>query len=236
MPDEKTIVACADGTTYEADHVIITVSLGVLKAQYQELFDPQLPDNKIKVIQNYAFGTVGKIFFEFNEPFWPTDDSFISYAFLWRDEERNEIQFTDKSWLLCIAALHRVESFPHLLEAFVGGEKMREFEKISDEKLIEDIMWLLEKFLNKKLPQPSQMRRTNWLTNKNFLGTYSYIGMGSQNFNVGPKNLAEALKKSNGKSFLHFAGEATDFEFPGYAHGAVTSGYRAADEVLNALK
>ena len=54
--------------------------------------------------------------------------------------------------------------------------------------------------------------------------------------NLNFKDLAEPIKKIDGKPFIHFAGEATDYEFPGYAHGAVTSGYRAAEEVLKALK
>jgi monoamine oxidase len=34
----------------------------------------------------------------------------------------------------------------------------------------------------------------------------------------------------------HFAGEHTSQDFQGYLNGAVESGYRAADEILAALK
>lgn len=231
-PKEKTKIECSDGTSYLADHLIITVSLGVLKANYQELFDPSLPDKKVKVIQNYAFGAVGKIFLEFEKPFWPQDETFISYMPVWRDKDKDEIKLSNKSWLLGLAILHVVDGFPNLLEGFISGEEIRNFETISDEKLTEDVMWMLEKFLSKKLTNPINVKRTNWLTNKNFLGTYSYVGMGLQKHNLKPKDLAEPLKKSNGKAFLHFAGEATDIEYPSYAHGAVTSGRRAADEII----
>lgn len=231
-PDEEIIVTCSDGSTYVADHLIITVSLGVLKANYQDLFHPPLPDKKVKVIQNYAFGAIGKIFLEFDEPFWPTDDSFISYSLLWFDEDINEIKSTNKAWLLGVAIIHKVDAFPNMLEMFVSGEEVRNFETISEEKLNQDIMWLMEKFLNKKLPKPCKVIRTKWLTNKNFLGTYSYIGMGLQKHHLCPKDLGEPLRKNNGKPFIHFAGEATDIECPGYAHGAVNSGWRAVDEIL----
>lgn len=232
MPDEETLITCADGSTFIADHLIITVSLGVLKAQYQDLFHPPLPDKKVKTIQNYAYGAIGKIFLEFDEPFWPTDDTFVYYSLLWRDEDKNEIKLSNKSWLLGVAIIHKVDTFPNILEIFVAGEEIRNFETISDEKLIDDVMWMLEKFLNKKLSKPSNMKRTKWLTSKHFLGTYSYIGMGLQKNHLGPKDLAEPLRKINGKPFIHFAGEATDTDFPSYAHGAVSSGYRAAGEII----
>jgi monoamine oxidase len=231
-PTEEIILTCSDGSTYIANNLIITVPLGVLKANYQDLFHPPLPDKKIKVIQNYAYGAIGKIFLEFDEPFWPLDDTFVSYSLLWRDEDIKEVKSTNKEWLLGVAIIHKVDAFPNLLEMFVVGEEVRSFETTSDEKLTQDIMWTFEKFLNKKLPKPSKMIRTKWLTNKNFLGTYSYIGMGLQKHLLGPKDLAEPLRKSNGKPFIHFAGEATDTEFPGYAHGAVNSGWRAADEII----
>lgn len=40
-----------DGKEYLADHVILTPSLGVLKAQYETMFNPQLPESKIKNIK-----------------------------------------------------------------------------------------------------------------------------------------------------------------------------------------
>lgn len=44
-------VITQDGKSYLADHVILTPSLGVLKADYNKLFNPPLPDNKINAIQ-----------------------------------------------------------------------------------------------------------------------------------------------------------------------------------------
>jgi hypothetical protein len=49
--------------------------------------------------------------------------------------------------------------------------------------------------------------------------------------NVSPAVLAESIMV-NGQPNLLFAGEATD-NFYGYANGALTSGYRAAGEILS---
>lgn len=40
-------VECSDGSIFEADHVIFTASVGVLKASYKHLFRPALPDYKV---------------------------------------------------------------------------------------------------------------------------------------------------------------------------------------------
>lgn len=220
----KTIVKCADGSIYEADHVIVTVSLGVLKANYKNLFTPALDDKKVAIIENYAYGSVGKVFLEFEEIFW---DDFDASSFLWLEKDVNELG--DRKWLLGVVAFLKVISFPHLLEGFISGEHVKTFEEISDEKLIDDCMWVLEKFFNRELPKPKAMRRTRWESNPHFLGTYSYINVGLENLNF--KDLAEPIRNFDGKPFIHFAGEATDFKYPGYVHGAVDSGYRAANEI-----
>lgn len=49
--NESIIVTTKDGKVYPAKHVIVTVSLGVLKERHQTLFDPLLPAEKIKAIE-----------------------------------------------------------------------------------------------------------------------------------------------------------------------------------------
>lgn len=41
----------ANGEEYEADHVIVTVSLGILQNHMDTLFNPQLPEKKVNVIK-----------------------------------------------------------------------------------------------------------------------------------------------------------------------------------------
>lgn len=72
---------CSDGTSYDADHVIVTVSLGVLKENYKSLFIPQLPHMKVNAIEGLSFGAVDKIYLEFERPFW--DENWAGFSMLW---------------------------------------------------------------------------------------------------------------------------------------------------------
>jgi hypothetical protein len=47
----KVIVKCSDGTSYIADFVIMTVSLGVMKEKAQSMFQPALPSDKLNAIK-----------------------------------------------------------------------------------------------------------------------------------------------------------------------------------------
>lgn len=45
------LISTRDGREFQADHVIVTVSLGVLKAQHESLFIPPLPSKKVNAIE-----------------------------------------------------------------------------------------------------------------------------------------------------------------------------------------
>ena len=44
-------ISTINGKSYKAEHVIVTVSLGVLKAKHMSLFTPTLPNYKINAIE-----------------------------------------------------------------------------------------------------------------------------------------------------------------------------------------
>lgn len=47
----KVVVECSDGSVYAAPHVIVTVSLGVLKERADSMFEPALPEEKLNAIK-----------------------------------------------------------------------------------------------------------------------------------------------------------------------------------------
>ena len=54
-----------------------------IKAKRHELFDPQLPDDKLQAIDTIGFGIVDKIYLEFSEPVF---NSTTYWSFLYDDE------------------------------------------------------------------------------------------------------------------------------------------------------
>jgi hypothetical protein len=49
--EDKVMTKCSDGTQLISDHVIVTIPLGVLKETHHTLFQPPLPQEKVKAIQ-----------------------------------------------------------------------------------------------------------------------------------------------------------------------------------------
>jgi polyamine oxidase len=67
---------------------------------------------------------------------------------------------------------------------------------------------------------------TRWRADPFALGSYSFLAKGSE-----PRDRDVLAAPGNGRLF--FAGEATDRDFPATVHGALLSGRRAAEEILD---
>lgn len=79
----------------------------------------------------------------------------------------------------------------------------------------------------RRVPEPLAMIRTSWSTDPWARGSYSYLPVGAT-----PALRAALAQPINGRLF--FAGEATSSKAPATVHGALASGQRAAQEVLDA--
>lgn len=64
------------------------------------------------------------------------------------------------------------------------------------------------------------------------MGSYSVFTMNSARHGASPSELAEPVYNSNGRPRIFFAGEHTSAGFSGYTNGAVETGFRAGEEVL----
>lgn len=125
-------VQCSDGSHYLADHLICTVSLGVLKKCHLTLFEPCLPLAKINSIDGLGFGTVDKIFVEFTETFW-TDD-WLGVSILWQPEQLKEIRGdpVNGDWLEHIMGFYPISFQPNTLLAWISGAAARKMEQVCD--------------------------------------------------------------------------------------------------------
>ncbi|THU47911.1 hypothetical protein C4D60_Mb09t20650 [Musa balbisiana] len=76
--NNRVIVTVEDGNTFVADAAIITVPLGVLKANLIE-FEPKLPEWKLSAISDIGVGIENKIALRFSNVFWPNIQHLVSH-------------------------------------------------------------------------------------------------------------------------------------------------------------
>ena len=114
--NSKVVVDCENGEKLFADHVIVTVSLGVLKACRDKLFDPQLPEEKVEAIDKLGFGIVDKVSLYFDEAIVEPD--VFRIELLWDDRKfQDEERHTDlaNSWF------RKIYSFEVVHENLITG-------------------------------------------------------------------------------------------------------------------
>ncbi|WP_448574420.1 flavin monoamine oxidase family protein [Trichothermofontia sp.] len=194
-----------------ADHVVITLPLGVLKAQRVQ-FSPPLPSDKQAAIAKLGMGVLNKCYLRFESVFWPDDVDWLEY-----------IPATHGLWTGWVS-LQPALRMP-ILVGFNAAEQGREMEQWSDQQIVASGMDTLKTIFGAGIPQPVAYQITRWATDPLALGAYSYQAVGST-----PK-LRQVLATPLGKQ-LFFAGEATHPDFFGTTHGAYLSGLRAAAEIL----
>ena len=105
----------------DADHVIVTVPLGVLQAG-AITFDPPLPEGVSRSIDRLGMGLLDKYWFRWDEQFWPDD------ALMWTRVAPADAPFSE--WY----NLAPVTGAPVLL-ALLGGPQAREWEGRSDDEV-----------------------------------------------------------------------------------------------------
>ena len=75
-PDAMCRIECQDGSVLDADHVVVTLPLGVLKAQAVE-FDPPLPEWKSGAVERLGYGLLNKVVLVYDEAFWDVDNDMV---------------------------------------------------------------------------------------------------------------------------------------------------------------
>lgn len=205
------VVTVEDGRSFVADAVILTVPIGVLKANLIK-FEPRLPDWKVNAISDLGVGNENKIALQFDTVFWPNVE------------------------LLGVAAptsyacgyflnLHKATGNP-VLVYMAAGRFAYDLEKLSDEEAANFVMLQLKKMFP-DATEPVQYLVSHWGTDPNSLGCYSYDLVAK------PTDVYERLRAPLGNLF--FAGEAVSMENQGSVHGAYSSGVMAAENCKRLL-
>ena len=221
-------IVCDDGQVFDADRIILTTSLGVLKEESLS-FDPPLPKWKLEPINRLGFGVLNKIVLVYDKPFWNVDqdmfgllrDSDVAGSLDQEDYEKNRGKFY--LFWNCIKTSGRP-----VLIALMAGEAAVQAETSTDADLVAGVTKELRgMFQDSHVPLPSETIVTRWRHDQFTRGTYSYVG---------PTSLPddyEVMARPIGN--LHFAGEATCGTHPATVHGAYISGLRAAFEIIEEL-
>ena len=201
-----------NGTTTVADYVIVTVPLGVLKANNIQ-FSPSLPSIKQNAIQKIGMNCVNKFLLTWNTAFWD-DVQYISYT----PEAKDKFNY--------FVNLKKVNPSVNALMTFAYANYARQTETMTDTQVIDEIMSHLKDIYGNKIPNPTNMLRTKWQSNANSFGAYSYTAVGTE-----MQHFDDLASEINNKVF--FAGEHTEIEYFSTAHGAYISGIREADKIID---
>ncbi len=201
----------ANNQNLEADFVIVTVPLGVLKNN-SIAFSPNLPSNKTQALERMQMGNVNKFLLVWNNAFWDTNLQYIGYT----PDTKGKFNY-----------FLNVKKFApaNALMTFAFGDYADVTETMTDPQIINEIMSHLKNIYGNSIPNPSNMLRTKWRQNINAFGAYSFAAVNttSDDFDI----LAQSI---NNKVF--FAGEHTSRDYRGTVHGAYLSGIREAEKIF----
>lgn len=200
-------VSSQAGESFEADLVLITLPLGVLKRGSVK-FTPDLPDKKIKAIGQLGVGVFDKLYMRFPKRFWSLEPTWIEYA---GDKAREWPVFFN---------LAKFKPEP-ILAAFNVGDFALKLEKKKQSEIVTDAMKVLRLIYGPDIPEPIASRESCWGADPYACGSYSYIPVGTP-----ASAYDEIAEPVNDRLF--FAGEACSSKNFSTVHAAYISGLKAA--------
>jgi polyamine oxidase len=208
---ENDVEIVTNDTIFYANAVIITVPLGVLKNK-DITFNPPLPDDKQKVIENLGMGLFNITALKFSKAFWPKENHVMIFT------------QSDATSIPVFFNLHHFISEP-ILVGFRGGNLAKELERLSDDEIIERTIQNFKKTFGIEIPEPESYLNTRWSLDPFSRGSYSFTPTGASGDDY--DTVAKPVLNR-----LFFAGEATSSKYPATTHGAYLSGIREAERIL----
>ena len=207
---DKIIITTKSGKKYEADKVLVTVSIGVLKSKLIS-FKPEMGAEKEKAIESIVFEPGFKAVMKFNEKFYP--DAIEC------EVENGEKVYYDMAF--------KKDSQSHILGFLCKGDLTQKYYEFDSEKeIISDLIEELDLMFHGK-------------ASSSFSGEYILENWGEYDYTLGTWTTAALEKKSNLKTLnlpldkkVYFAGEIYDPYQQMGVPGAILSGYYSADKLL----
>lgn len=226
-------VATGEPLTFEAARCVVTLPLGVWLAGRGEAgavrFAPELPRHG-EAARRLAMGHALRVVLRFRERFWEDirqpareggEASLFDLGFMHTDNSRLPTWWT----------LNPVHA--PLLVGWTGGPPAERLAPLGDAELIECALDELGRAFATPRARVEELVASahvhNWGADPFSRGAYSYVPVGGAG---AQEELARPVEQT-----LFFAGEATNTDgHHATVHGAIATGYRAAREVIRAVK
>ncbi len=210
----------ATGERIEADRVLITVPLGLLRAGLPTL-DPLPPEDQQRAIGRlgYGAGILGKLYLRFPKRFWPEHPKWFG-----RLPDSPDRRGTFNTWVS-----HEQETGRPILLSFTNGATAAHLDRSASDAEVKDVaMASLRKMFGAAVVEPEAMLYARWLSDPWSRGGYSYPGVGSA-----PEDREDYARPLGRRVF--FAGEATEPVEYGTVHAALWSAEQGAEAIFKVV-
>lgn len=220
-------VDTASGRVVHTKCCVSTIPLGCLQETAKDVFSPKLSEGKMEAIHSIWSGSYKKVFLTFDYIFWPKLVPLIGLI-------RQTIPSSSDPLLgkhLLLTNLFAKDGIPSLEAVLCGDMGKWAFQK-SDEVIRMEVLDFIGSCMGISNLSESCVgcHITRWEEDEYTRGSYSTFRLGTKERHV------DALAAPEWDGKLMFAGEPTESENMGSVHAALTSGRRAADEVLRYLR
>lgn len=207
---DKVDVKDVNGQRYQADKVILSVPITILK-EGDITFHPALSPEKTNAFQQIGMDPGMKVFLKFSERFYHPNIIGGKICGAYADEQTGK------------------EGTDHVLMAFVMGDQAQSLNELgSDQAMVEALLdELNEMYAGQASASFLDARVVNWTTESFIRGAYSYSRVGIGN--------ARKIAAASVAQKIFFAGEAMNLN--GHhqtVHGAAETGILAVEELVNA--
>ncbi|KAF7824581.1 polyamine oxidase 1-like [Senna tora] len=210
-------VVTEDGCIYEADYLILSVSIGVLQSDLIA-FNPPLPRWKSEAIEKLDLIVYTKIFLKFPYKFWPSgpEKEFFIYA----HDRRGYYTFWQN--------MENAYPDSNILVVTLTNEESKRVEAQSDTETLKEAMEVLRDMFGPDIPNAIDILVPRWWNNRLQRGSYSNYPIVSNNL-----QLLQNIKAPVDRIF--FTGEHTSERFNGYVHGAYLAGIDTSKSLLEEM-
>ena len=218
--DYGVLVEDTNGNFFSGNAVIITASLAVLKDDIID-FVPPLPDSKREAINTIGMDAILKVVLTFHTTFWKKKRMFGLLG-------------PDLSSICWAPGKLQTGARNNVLISYITGKRAERIRQHTKEEAIAILLAELDQVFPPNLASKnfSDYFWMDWKDEPYIRGGYSYPAPNTMTA-AGASKRDELAKPIRGR--LYFAGEATAKHHPATVHGALESGRRVANEVIEML-